>query len=63
MQKVKNNKGTFINDNRRFLMFFDCPTYNVRQFLTYNVRFFGAFLTPYLAKIINERSLMKTMKV
>ena len=42
------HKGTAINDVPRFSAIFDLPTHHVRQFLPYNVRYFGAFLDPYL---------------
>ena len=41
-------------------MIFDSPTYHVRQFLTYNVRFFGGHFGPPLptlkSDVINGRS-------
>ena len=38
--------GTSIKDVGRFLIIFNPPTYHVRQFLTYNVQYLGAFLDP-----------------
>ena len=43
----KNNLGeTSINDVRRFSVNFDLPTYHVRRFLPYNVRYLGDVLAP-----------------
>ena len=50
-------KGTSINDVWRFSAIFDLPTYHVRRFLPYNVRYLrGFFEPPYLPK--NRRSFM-----
>ena len=38
--------GTSINDVLRFWAIFDLPTYQIRQFLSYNVRYLEAFLDP-----------------
>ena len=53
-------RGTSIKDVQQFLMIFDPPTYHVRQFLTYNVQFFGVILAPPTypkSDVINGRSL------
>ena len=45
------NKGTSINDVRRFSAIFYLPTYHVQQFLPYNVRYLGFFGPPTYPKI------------
>ena len=56
---TKCNKGTSINDVQRFSMIFDLPTYHVRRFKPYEVRFFGVILDLPTLKlnVINGRSL------
>ena len=46
------NKGMSINDIRQFSMFFDPPTFHVRQFLTYNQRYTYRVLQTIQMKLI-----------
>ena len=59
----KISRGPSINDVRQISMIFDLPTYHVRRFLPYNVRFLGVILDlPTLkSDVINERSLMASV--
>ena len=58
MSRSTQYQGTSINDVRQFSMIFDLPNYNVRQFLPYNVRFWGVILDLPTLKldVINGRS-------
>ena len=52
-----------INDVLRFSAIFDLPTFHVRQFLPYNVRYLGAFLNPpTLISLINMKLRLLILK-